>query len=85
MNLMGLQGGQYRPLSPEQIVTIHEASLKILEVTGITYEQGLDDTIQMLEENGATIDRERKIIQFSEKMITEQVAKAPEKVILCGQ
>lgn len=85
MNLMGLQGGQYRPLSPEQIVTIHEASLKILEVTGITYEQGLDDTIQMLEKNGATIDRERKIIQFSEKMITEQVAKAPEKVILCGQ
>ncbi len=85
MNLMGLQGGQYRPLTPEQIVTIHEASLKILATTGITYEQGLDDTIQMLEENGATIDREQKIILFSEKMITEQVAKAPEKVILCGQ
>ncbi len=85
MNLMGLQGGQYRPLSPEQIQTVHEASLKILETTGITYEQGLDDTIQMLEENGATIDREQKIIRFSEKMITEQVEKAPEKVILCGQ
>ncbi len=85
MNLMGLQGGQYRPLSPEQIVTVHEASLKILQTTGITYEQGLDDTIQMLAANGAAIDRDQKIIWFPEKMITEQIAKAPEKVILCGQ
>ncbi|MBU0465259.1 MAG: trimethylamine methyltransferase family protein [Proteobacteria bacterium] len=44
MNLMGLQGGQYCPLSREQIEIVHEASLKILE----------------------------------------QVAKAPEKVVLCG-
>jgi len=47
MNLMGLQGGQYCPLSSEQIETVHEASLKILEKTGITYEQGLEDTVQM--------------------------------------
>ncbi|MCD4719532.1 MAG: trimethylamine methyltransferase family protein [Desulfobacula sp.] len=85
MNLMGLQGGQYRPLSPEQIKTVHEASMKILEKTGITYEQGLEDTVQMLEDNGAAIDRDRKKISFSNDMITEQVAKAPEKVVLCGQ
>ena len=85
MNLMGLQGGQYRPLSPEQIKTVHEASMKILEKTGITYEQSLEDTVQMLEDNGAAIDRDRKKISFSNDMITEQVAKAPEKVVLCGQ
>ena len=55
MNLMGFQGGQYRPLSPEQIKTVHEASLKILEKTGMTYEQGLKDTVQMLEDNGAEV------------------------------
>ncbi len=85
MNLMGLTGGQYRPLSPEQIQTVHNASLKILTTTGITYEQGLEDTIQMLEKNGAVIDREQKVIRFPEKMITKQIVKAPEKVILCGQ
>ena len=85
MNLMGLQGGQYCPLSPEQIETVHEASIKILEKTGITYEQGLEDTIQMLEDNGAAIDRDRKNITFPRDMIIEQVAKAPEKVILYGQ
>ncbi len=60
MNLMGLQGGQYCPLSPEQIQIIHKTSLKILEKTGITYENGLDDTIKLLEENGAEIDRGKK-------------------------
>jgi len=85
MNLMGLQGGQYCPLLPEQIETVHEASLKILEKTGITYEQGLDDTIQMLKDNGAGVDRDKRKITFPRDMIAEQVAKAPEKVILCGQ
>ncbi|MBC2706072.1 trimethylamine methyltransferase family protein [Desulfobacula sp.] len=85
MNLMGLQDGQYRPLSPEQIETVHEASLKILEKTGITYEQGLEDTVQLLEDNGAAIDRDKKNIKFSKDMIAEQVARAPEKVVLCGQ
>ncbi|MBU0464643.1 MAG: trimethylamine methyltransferase family protein [Proteobacteria bacterium] len=85
MNLMGLQGGQYRPLSPEQVETVHEASLKILGKTGITYELGLEDTVQMLEDGGAVIDRDRRIIIFPREMIIEQVAKAPEKVVLCGQ
>lgn len=85
MNLMGLQGGQYRPLSSKQVKTIHEASLKILEKTGITYEKGLEDTVQMLEDNGATIDRESRNIKLPREMVVEQVAKAPEKVLLCGQ
>ncbi|MBW2592810.1 MAG: trimethylamine methyltransferase family protein, partial [Deltaproteobacteria bacterium] len=85
MNLMGLQGGQYCPLSSEQVKTVHEASLKILEKTGLTYEHGLEDTVQMLEENGAVIDRNKKNITFSKDMIVEQAAKAPDKVVLCGQ
>jgi trimethylamine--corrinoid protein Co-methyltransferase len=85
MNLMGLQGGQYRPLTPAQIKTIHQASLQILGKTGITYESGLENTVQMLEDNGATIDRDKKNIIFPKGLITEQVAKAPEKVVLCGQ
>lgn len=85
MNLMGLQGGQYCPLSQEQVETIHKASLKILEKTGITYEDGLENTVQMLEQNGAVVNRDRKNITFPGNMIIEQVAKAPEKVVLCGQ
>ena len=85
MNLMGLPGGQYRPLSPQQIETLHAAALRILEKTGMTYEQGLEDTVQMLADNGASVDTERRNIKFPRGMISEQVAKAPEKVVLCGQ
>ncbi len=85
MNYMGLQGGQYRPLSAEQVETIHQASLKILERTGITYEDGLEETAAMLEERGAKVDTENKIITLSGKLIGELVSQAPEKVILCGQ
>ncbi|MBT8357619.1 MAG: trimethylamine methyltransferase family protein, partial [Deltaproteobacteria bacterium] len=85
MNLMGLQGGQYSPLSTEQVETVHQASLKILEKIGITYEEGIDETVQMLEDNGAGIDRDRSNITFPQEMIVELAAKAPEKVVLCGQ
>ena len=41
MPLKGLAGGLYKPLSSEDIATIHEASLNILENIGMTYESGL--------------------------------------------
>lgn len=85
MNLTGLQGGQYCPLSPGQIETVHEASLKILGKIGLTYEPGLEYTVQLLEENGAAIDRDKRNITFPKELIDEQVAKAPEKVVLYGQ
>lgn len=85
MNYMGLQGGQYKPLTAGQIETIHGASLKILEQTGVTFESGLEGTVTMLEENGATVDKEKKRILFPREMIEDLVAKAPEKVVLCGR
>jgi trimethylamine--corrinoid protein Co-methyltransferase len=57
MNSKGLSGGIYKPLSPEGIDTIHNASLTILEKTGIAYETGLDATVDMLADAGATVDR----------------------------
>jgi trimethylamine--corrinoid protein Co-methyltransferase len=85
MDLMGLPGGQYSPLTPEQIKIIHEASLKILEKTGIAYEQSLEETATLLEKSGAAVDWDRKNITFPRDMVMTQVTKAPEKVILCGQ
>ena len=82
MNLKGLSGGLYRPLLPDQVETIHDASLKILESIGITYESGLDATLKMLEDAGATIDRHKARITFPRKLVVAQAAKAPEKVIL---
>ena len=80
--LSGLQGTQYRPLSEEQVLTIHDASLKILEKTGVTYEQGLLDTVNMLGKAGAKVGVDPARVTFPSALIEESVAKAPERVIL---
>lgn len=85
MNLKGQQGGQYRPLSSEQIDTIHQASLHILAHTGMTYETGLEDTLDLLAQNGAVIDKNMKRIRFPEDLVMQCAAKAPDRVVLCGQ
>ena len=82
MNLKGLSGGLYAPLSPDQVETIHDTSLTILESIGITYESGLDATLEMLEDAGATIDRNQARVTFPRKLVIAQAAKAPEQVIL---
>jgi len=82
VNLIGLSGRLYRPLAPDQVETIHDASLKILESIGITYESGLDATLEMLEDAGATIDRKRCRVTLPRKLVVEQTVKAPEQVIL---
>jgi trimethylamine--corrinoid protein Co-methyltransferase len=82
MNLRGLSGGFYAPLSPHEIETIHDAALTILKKTGITYESGLDATLEMLAGEGATLDRDRARVTFPRNLVIEQVAKAPEQVIL---
>ena len=78
----GRRGGQYQPLNPEQIHQIHQASLTILETIGFTYEEGLDDTLTMLQNAGATIDKDQTRIYFPRDLILSQISKTPEQVIL---
>ncbi|MBW2097030.1 MAG: trimethylamine methyltransferase family protein [Deltaproteobacteria bacterium] len=85
MKLSGLSGGQYKPLSEEDIKTIHDASLAILEKTGIGYEHGLEESVAMLEKAGAVVDRNASRIRFPRTLIVDQAAKAPEQVVLYGR
>jgi len=82
MGNQSLSGGQYRPLSDNQVKAIHEASLTILEKTGFAYESGLEETVGMLEKAGAEVDRKISRIFFPRNLVMEQVEKAPERVLL---
>jgi len=82
LSLKGLTGGLYRPLTDEAVQTIHDASIRILEKTGFTYESGLEGTLAMLEKGGTTVDREKTRILFPKDLITDLAAKAPERVVL---
>ena len=81
----GSAGTQYRPLTPEQVETIHEAALTILETTGVTYEEGLAETVTMLEEAGARVDRTAARVRLPRELVSEQAAIAPAEVTLYGR
>lgn len=85
MKLSGLSGGQYKPLSPEQIEKMHSAAISILEKIGMSFEPGLEDVAEMLDANGATVDKKNRTIRFTPEMIADAVSKAPEKVVLYGR
>ena len=85
MNLSGFSGGQYKPLSTDQVLTLHNAALSILKKTGMTFEPGLEDVAELLGSNGAELDMENRIIRFTPEMIADAVSKAPDKVVLYGR
>lgn len=82
MESKGLDGGIYKPLSPEGIETIHDAALSILEKTGIAYENGLESTVDMLAHAGAVVDRAAARIRISRELVTEQAGQSPSRVVL---
>ncbi len=82
MQLKGLAGGLYKPLARDDITAIHETSLTILENIGMTYENGLDTTLGMLNGRGVKLDREKSRIFFNRELVMAQADLAPERVVL---
>jgi trimethylamine--corrinoid protein Co-methyltransferase len=81
----GRIGNLYRPLNQGQIETIHRKSLDVVEDIGLTFETGLDDMLDMVEEAGCKVDREKARIYFPRGIVEEMVAQAPAEFILCSR
>lgn len=79
----GLEGGWYRPLGDEDINQIHEASLAVLERTGI--EVMPSKCREIFRQAGARVDDEHHRVFISRNLVEEALAKAPHEVILCGR
>ncbi len=73
----------YKPLeilSQDQVETIHDASLHILENLGI--EVMSDQALDLLAAAGAEVERADNMVRFDRALIEELVAKAPSEVTL---
>jgi trimethylamine--corrinoid protein Co-methyltransferase len=77
----GLTGGQYKPLTDQQVRQIHEASLAILEQTGVQTEGS--ETLRLFEEAGARVEGNR--VWLSPALIEDAVDRAPSRVVLAGR
>jgi len=76
-----LVGGQYKPLTDEQVRQIHEASLAILERTGVQVEE--PEALRLFKEAGADVNANR--VRLSRSLIEDAVDKAPSRVVLAGR
>lgn len=69
-----------RILTDEQINTIHEQALILLENTGVYFPA--EGALQVLAKNGAKVDFETKIVKFPPQMVVEAIQKVPNTFLL---
>lgn len=77
----GPQGGQYRPLSEEQILRIHQASLTVLETTGIKVE---NEEAKRLFQSGGARSRDDRVF-LSTSMVEAALETVPSRLVLAGR
>jgi trimethylamine--corrinoid protein Co-methyltransferase len=82
-NRRGMPGGQYQPLTKEDILKIHTTSLKVFSEVGveINYPEALD----LFRNAGAEVDSSSRVVKIPADMIENLIPKAPSRVNLCGR
>jgi trimethylamine--corrinoid protein Co-methyltransferase len=76
-------GGWYKPLKDEDVKRIHEASLDVLERTGI--EVMPSECREIFREAGAKVDDKNNRVFIPRRMIEDALATARDEVVLCGR
>jgi len=79
----GLDGGSYKPLTPEAITSINETVLRIIEEIGC--EVNSDTALESLEKAGAIVDKKQRRVRLSREKAQELIGLAPSEVKLCGR
>jgi trimethylamine--corrinoid protein Co-methyltransferase len=77
----GLSGGQYKPLTDEQVLQIHDASLAILARTGVQVEE--PQALQLFRDSGAEVDGNR--VRLSQSIVEDALEQAPARIVLAGR
>jgi trimethylamine---corrinoid protein Co-methyltransferase len=79
----GLEGGQYKPLSPVDVERIHQASLTVLERVGIGVED--PECQAIFAGGGARVDTAKNRVYLSSSMVEAALATAANSVTLYGR
>lgn len=79
----GLMGGWYKPLDEVGLKQIHEASLTVLEQTGIEVQPS--ECREIFRRAGARLDDEHNRVFIPRSMVEDALATARNEVLLCGR
>jgi trimethylamine--corrinoid protein Co-methyltransferase len=75
--------GRLTFLSDDEIASIHETSLRVLQEIGMKV---VSKKVQsLLAENGAEVDDSRSIVRIPDALVEEAISKAPKEMVLCGR
>jgi trimethylamine--corrinoid protein Co-methyltransferase len=69
--------------SDYELEMIHDATLEVLEKSGIFFESDL--ALDIFEKGGACVDRDTKIVKIPPYMVEESLLAAPHSVVLAGR
>ena len=79
----GLLGGQYKPLTDEQVQKIHATSLKVFNEVGV--QVNFPGALELFREAGAEVEETNRVVKIAPDLIEQLVDRAPSVVNLCGQ
>jgi trimethylamine--corrinoid protein Co-methyltransferase len=79
----GLAGGQYTPLTQEDIDKIHQASMEIFEEVGV--QVNYPAALERFAAAGAEIDHATNIVRMKAEQVEHLLTTAPEEITLCGR
>ena len=79
----GMEGGAYQPLSKADVERIHEASLRVLEETGV--EVMPSECREIFRAGGARVDEAANRVYIPREMVFQALENAPSEMRLCGR
>ena len=77
------QGLSLNGLTDGELGDIHQATLDVLENTGVYVEA--DAALEVFDGAGAEIDRQNKIVKIPPQMVEDAIQSAPSKILLAGR
>ena len=77
------QGLRLNGLSNDELGDIHQATLDVLENTGLFIET--DAALEVFDGAGAEIDRHHKIVKIPPPLVEDAIQSAPSKILLAGR
>jgi trimethylamine--corrinoid protein Co-methyltransferase len=80
---VGVEGGQLKILSSEDIDCLYLAILNVLETHGVKIDH--EGVLRLLKDIGATVDFKAGTACFPEYIVEESLRKAPKRIRLCGR
>jgi len=75
---LGLNG-----LTDDELSSIHQATLEVLENTGIFIET--DEALEVFDGAGADVDRKNKVVKIPSRLVEDAIQSAPSNILMAGR